>query len=258
MIRAYDFIVQDSTAGGALIEDLTPTFVEFKLLDGTDVDPQPAITHKWSGIYSFDFDADAAGDARVVIDAGSALTNPGDRYIPMRLSVTAASQVSINGLSVAIASLAAAVAASAPYPINSPQSAGSIIETIRGDDHTTSSPHGPVQTWSAPAATWGDLTGATMQFTTRLAYGDQADDIELEVTHLNGLSVLNPNTADQAVRLQLTAAQTVLLTPGNQDEKLTNKWDVQVTRDDGVVFTLARGVPPVGGHTIYEDQSRAS
>lgn len=158
---------------------------------------------------------------------------------------------STEAIAEGVASAAAAIAATDPLPVNTPASAGEIMQTVRGDDHTADSPHG-AYTWAAPVATWGDLTDATFKFTSRRVVDDEA---EID-GHADGFTVIDPNTADQIVQLELTAAVTAVLTPGPDGKKFSNKFDIEVTRADGVVFTLVRGAPPFAGHTIYEDQTR--
>lgn len=147
----------------------------------------------------------------------------------------------------------AAIRAKSPLPVNSPASAGKILETVRGDDHTVDSPHGPY-IWAAPASVWGNLNDAVIKFTSRRV----SDDVAEIDGYTAGFTVLNANTEDQAVQLELPASETIKLTPGANGATLTNKFDVQVKREDGVEFTLARGTPPFGGHTIYEDQTRST
>jgi hypothetical protein len=75
------FVVRDSTAGGARVTGLTPSFVLFKKLsDNSNITP-PAIIEVGEGAYKFAYDPVANGEAIWQADAGSRLTIAGDRYI---------------------------------------------------------------------------------------------------------------------------------------------------------------------------------
>lgn len=88
--RNYVFAVRDSTTSppGARKTSLTPTWLFLtKTTDYTTTAPQPTITEGQQGQYHYAYDAVANGEAVGQIDAGAALTNPGDRYIDVMMTV---------------------------------------------------------------------------------------------------------------------------------------------------------------------------
>jgi hypothetical protein len=77
----YFFTVRDSTQQGKRITALTPTWVFFKNQAGTNANlTQPTITEVGNGVYKFSYDPTGA-EAFGQVDAGSALSLEGDRYI---------------------------------------------------------------------------------------------------------------------------------------------------------------------------------
>ena len=132
---------------------------------------------------------------------------------------------------------------------------GHHIITVRGDSYTVGSVRGPLEWTPADGdSSWPDLTGASVVWTTRR----RSDDVE-ELAVVG--QVLNPAGPAKKIRVALTAAQTAVLTPGPRVSPYkTNKFDVQVTLADGTQWTPIRGGDNLGsgGHTIIEDQTRAT
>ena len=84
----YYFSVRDNSASGqgARTTGLTPSWTLFKSLDtNNNITPQPAILEVGQGIYKYQYDTEALGDAVGQVDAlgGSTATTltPGDRYL---------------------------------------------------------------------------------------------------------------------------------------------------------------------------------
>jgi hypothetical protein len=78
----YVFPVRDTSSGGAFVSGLTPVFTLFRrLVDLVDI-THPLITPIGSGLYIFTYDPQAGGDVAYIIDAGSTLAYPIDRFIP--------------------------------------------------------------------------------------------------------------------------------------------------------------------------------
>lgn len=80
----YTFSIRDnsSTNGGLRKTALTPTWVFFKNASTlADVTPQPAIVEVAQGVYKFSCDPEVYGEITAQVDAGAALTLPGDRYL---------------------------------------------------------------------------------------------------------------------------------------------------------------------------------
>lgn len=71
---------------GTRASALTPTWVHFKLADGTDITPQPAITALANGQYIVSYDPVANGEALGLVDAGVSGWSDLDRYVDMLLA----------------------------------------------------------------------------------------------------------------------------------------------------------------------------
>ena len=82
---ALNWYVFEVRNAGALQASLTPTFVHFKALPSggppfTNITPQPTIHEIANGQYAFQYDPNLHGEASVVVDAGSSISSPEDRY----------------------------------------------------------------------------------------------------------------------------------------------------------------------------------
>jgi hypothetical protein len=158
--------------------------------------------------------------------------------------------------------LAAILAACQQWNPSRVSSSAAVIEggkhliTVRGDAYYAGGPpgRGPA-TWTLTEGSepFPDFTGATVVLTSRRI----SDDV-VELTTEGTIS--GPVDGVVMIAVEFTAEQTANLTPGDKDDPYkTNKFDLQITLDDGTPWTPIRGGEPVGGggHTIIEDQTRA-
>lgn len=84
----YVFSVRSS---GTPQTGLNPSFKHFKILSTNfDFGSPPVITEIANGQYTFSYDPEANGEAVAQIDAGVSLSDPGDRYIDVVMTLDSA------------------------------------------------------------------------------------------------------------------------------------------------------------------------
>jgi hypothetical protein len=90
MMLWYTVSIRDnsSTGGGTPIGGCLPSWRMFASLSGgTPITPCPEITELSYGVYRFQYDVEAQGEAVGQIDAGNPALLPGDRYIDQALTL---------------------------------------------------------------------------------------------------------------------------------------------------------------------------
>jgi hypothetical protein len=145
-------------------------------------------------------------------------------------------EVTVDEDSIANKTLAAIKADGTPVTLTSPLSPNTLALTlVRGDDYTAGSPNGPIDYATPVSGEMGNLTGASVAFS---AVKSKAD-----TPAIDGLagSIVSPNTESQVVRVQILDTDWSGVTAGHYT------YDVQVTKADGTVTTVARSTLQVLG-----------
>lgn len=116
--------------------------------------------------------------------------------------------------------------------VSSPVSAdGLLITIVRGDTYNVAA--GQTLTWTGAAGAWPDLTSGSVTFTLR----DSAEAVAIT----GAATIVASGVGTQSVRMDLTAAQTAALTPGDPPGEQSHTFDVQATLATGEKVTLALG-----------------